>query len=100
MTNIDGVWDATVRSALGEQKSVLTLRADGGRLTGMSGGLGGHLEILDGRLEGDKVSWRMELMQPFAVTLLTEATVIGDRMEGTVTAGSFGKSPMTAIRRT
>ena len=99
MANVDGVWDASIKSPMGEQKSVLTLKADGSKLTGTSAGQGGQLEILDGKIEGSKVSWRMELRQPFAITLLTEATVDGSKMEGVVTAGSLGKSPFSAIRR-
>jgi hypothetical protein len=99
MANVDGVWDVTVKSPMGEQKSVLTLKSEGNKVTGTSAAQGGQLEILDGKIDGSKLSWRMELKQPFAITLLFEVTINGDKMEGTVTAGSYGKSPLAATRR-
>jgi hypothetical protein len=99
MTNVDGVWDVIVRSPMGEQKSVLTLKSAGAAVRGTSAAQGGQLEILDGKLSGNTLTWRMELKQPFAVTLLFAVVVSDHEMAGTVTAGALGKAPVTGARR-
>jgi hypothetical protein len=99
MTNVDGVWDVIVKSPMGEQKSVLTLKSDSGAVTGSSAAQGGQLDILDGKLSGNTLTWRMELKQPFAVTLWFAVIASDDEMAGTVTAGALGKAPVTGARR-
>jgi hypothetical protein len=99
MANVDGVWDATSKTPMGEQKSVLTLKAEGSKLTGSNTAMGALLEILDGKIDGNKLTWRMEMKQPFPMTLTADVTVNGDQIEGTVAAGAFGKSPFKATRR-
>ena len=98
--SIDGKWDVTVNSPMGTQKSVLTLKTEGSKLTGTNAGQTGTLEVKDGRVEGNKLFWTMDMKSPFAIKLEVEATVSGDTIEGHIKAGSFGSSPMKGTRKT
>jgi hypothetical protein len=99
MSIIDGDWDVLVKSPMGEQKSVASLKADGNVLTGRNASSAETQPLVDGKVDGDKLSWSMNATSPFPIKLDFEATISGDRIEGTVTAGMFGKMPLVATRR-
>lgn len=99
MADVAGKWDVTVNSPLGEQKSVLTVTPDGaGGFTGDMAGMMGALTVKDGRIDGDKLSWKMDMTIPMPMTLECDATVDGDSMTGGVKAGAFGTSPLKGTR--
>ena len=99
MAEVDGEWDCLTRTPMGDQKSVLTVRSDGGSFTGTNAGPLGSLDIIDGKLVGNTLNWKMKITVPFPMTLDCQATVTGDRIEGGITAGAFGTSPMTGTRK-
>lgn len=99
MADVAGKWDVVVNSPLGEQKSVLTVTPDGsGRWTGDMAGMMGALTVEDGRVDGDQLSWKMQMTVPMPMTLDCDATVDGDSMSGGVKAGPFGTSPLRGTR--
>jgi hypothetical protein len=98
--SIDGDWDIVVKSPLGEQKSVVTLHADGARLTGSEKGDGGANEVKDGKINGNVLSWAVDVTTPMNMRIDIEVTVDGDKFAGTAKAGMFGKFPITGTRRT
>ena len=93
------VWDCITRAPFGEQASVLTIVRDGDRFTGRNVADIGELEVIDGRIDGDRLIWKMPTDKPMRMTLIGKATVEGDRLTGTVTMGAFGKAEMTGVRR-
>lgn len=98
MANVDGAWETVVQSPMGEQRATLTVESAGASFTGSySGGLG-STEITDGQVSGDTLSWTVEISTPFPMTLECQATVNGDAIEGSVTAGAFGSFPLTGTR--
>jgi hypothetical protein len=99
MANVDGEWDCVTRTPMGDQKSVFTVISNGGTFTGTNAGPLGALDILDGKVDGDDLTWKMEMKMPFPMTLDCKATVTGDSIEGGVTAGAFGTSPMSGTRK-
>jgi hypothetical protein len=98
MANVDGSWDTLVKSPMGDQKAVLTVLTDGGNFTGTYAGAMGTTDVKDGKVDGDKLSWKLDITVPMPMTLDAEATVDGDNMTGTVTAGAFGSFPLTGTR--
>ena len=98
MANVDGSWDTLVKSPMGDQKAVLTVVADGSSFTGTYSGAMGTTEVKDGHVDGDKLTWKLDITVPMPMTLDAEATVDGDSMTGTVTAGAFGAFPLTGTR--
>ncbi|KQN25196.1 hypothetical protein ASE86_02765 [Sphingomonas sp. Leaf33] len=98
MANIDGSWDTLVKSPMGDQKATLTITSSGDSFTGQYSGAMGNTEIKNGRVDGDKLSWSLDISVPMPMTLTAEATVDGDTLNGQVTAGAFGSFPMTGSR--
>jgi hypothetical protein len=95
---IDGQWDITVDTPMGVQRSVLTLKTDGATLTGEQLGQFGVTPLKDGKVDGDALSWRLELTVPFPIKLDVEATVTGDSIEGQVKT-PMGVSPLKGARK-
>ncbi|HEY1710921.1 MAG TPA: hypothetical protein VGG10_21835 [Rhizomicrobium sp.] len=95
---VDGTWNVTVQSPMGAQKSVVTLKNDGGALTGTAAGAQGSMDIANGKADGDNVSWSMAITTPFPMTLDFAGKVDGDNLNGNVKAGSFGSFPFTGTR--
>jgi len=93
------VWDCVTRTPFGEQASVFTIVRDGDSFTGSNVAALGELPVLDGRIEGNRLIWKMPTEKPMKMTLVGKATVDGDRLSGTVTMGAFGQAEMTGIRR-
>lgn len=98
MANVDGSWDTVTKSPMGDQKATLTVNSDGSTFTGSYSGAMGSTDITDGKVEGDKLHWKVSIVVPMPMTLDCEATVSGDTMEGTVGAGAFGSFPMSGTR--
>lgn len=99
MANVDGDWDCVTRTPMGEQKAVLTVQSDGAAFTGRMWSAMGGLDVIDGRVDGDTLSWKMDMKAPFPILLTCKATVSGDTIEGGVTAGAFGTSPLSGTRK-
>jgi hypothetical protein len=77
---------------------VLTVQSARDSFTGnFSGGLG-TTDITDGKVSGDTLSFSLDISVPMPMTLTVEATVDGDNLNGTVTAGAFGSFPITGTR--
>ena len=98
MANVDGSWDTVTRSPMGDQKATLTIQSSGDSFTGQYSGAMGTTEIKNGKIDGDTLSWSLDITVPMPMTLTAEATVDGDTLNGQVTAGAFGSFPMTGNR--
>ena len=99
MAAVDGDWDVTVKSPMGDQKSVLTINSDGGSFTGKMAGSLGSMDITGGSVDGNTLSWKMDMTVPMPMTLEGSATVDGDTLTGSVNAGAFGSMAMTGTRQ-
>jgi len=96
--SVDGNWNIVVSSPMGDQPSTLSLKAEGGELTGTQGAQGQSSPIANGKVDGDTVSWANSITQPFPMTLEFTGTVVGDTLNGNVKAGSFGTFPFKGSR--
>jgi hypothetical protein len=99
MANVDGAWDCTIKSPLGDQNAVLTVQSDGNSFTGTMSGALGALDVEDGVVDGDTLKWKMNIKVPMPMTLDCEATVNGDALTGSAGAGAFGSFPITGTRQ-
>ena len=98
MANVDGSYNTVTKSPMGDQHAVLTVNSAGNSFTGsFSGGLG-SMQISDGKVDGDKLSWAMDISVPMPMTLTCDVVIDGDNLNGTVTAGAFGSFPITGTR--
>ena len=96
--SVSGTYDCVIKSPMGDQKSKFTVNADGGSFTGSMAGAMGAMEIPDGAVNGNTLSWKMSMTVPMPMTLDCEATIDGDTLTGTVKAGAFGAFPLSGTR--
>lgn len=97
MADVDGKWNVTVKSPLGDQQATLDVQSAGDSFSGtFAGGMG--TSQVAGTLAGDTMTWKMDITVPMPMTLDCEATVAGDSLDGKVTAGAFGSFPLTGTR--
>ena len=95
--SVAGTYDTVVKSPMGEQKGTFTVVPgdDGNTFTGsMAGGMG-SMDVKDGKIDGDTLTWAMDMTVPMPMTLNCTANVNGDQLTGTVNAGAFGDMPLT-----
>lgn len=98
MADVDGTWDIVVKSPLGDQKSTLTVKSDGDTFTGTNAGAMGSVEVNNGKVDGNTISWSMSVTVPMPLTLDGTATIDGDTITGSVAAGAFGSFPLSGAR--
>lgn len=96
--SVEGTWNVTVNSPMGAQPSTLTLKLEGGALTGTQSAQGNTQAIANGKLDGDTVTWSNSITTPFPMTLEFTGKLAGDTLNGSVKAGSFGSFPFTGNR--
>jgi hypothetical protein len=96
--SVEGTWNVTVNSPMGAQPSSLTLKLEGGALTGTQSAQGNTQPIANGKLDGDTVTWSNSITTPFPMTLEFTGKLAGDTLNGSVKAGSFGSFPFTGTR--
>lgn len=99
--SVAGTYDTVVKSPMGDQKGTFTVVPgdDGNTFTGsMAGGMG-SMDVEEGKIDGNKLTWKMNMTVPMPMTLDCEATVDGDQLTGNVNAGAFGAMPLTGERQ-
>ncbi len=99
MSNVAGSYECVVKSPMGDQKSVLTVVVDGDTFSGTNAGAQGSLDVYDGKVDGNTLTWKMDMKVPMPMTLEGTATVDGDAITGSVKAGMFGSMPMSGTRQ-
>ena len=101
MSDVGGTYDFSISTPMGEQTGTFTVipSADGTSFTGsLSGGMG-SMDVQDGRIDGQVLSWTMQMTSPMPMKLDGEATVDGDSVAGKIKAGFMGSMPFTATRQ-
>jgi hypothetical protein len=100
MAKVDGAYEVVTKTPMGDQQSVLTVISDeNGNFHGTNAGMLGSMDVKNGRIDGNKLTWTMDMVVPMPLTLEAEATVDGDAITGTIQAGAFGAMAMTGKRR-
>jgi hypothetical protein len=95
---VAGSYECVLKSPMGDQKSVMTVNVDGDTWTGKNAGAQGELECKDGKVDGNTITWTMDLTVPMPMKLEATATIDGDALTGSVKAGAFGTFPLTGTR--
>ena len=97
--SVAGTYDTVVKSPMGDQKGTFTVVPDGDSFTGsMAGGMG-SMDVKDGKVNGNELTWAMDMTVPMPMTLNCKAIVDGDQLTGTVNAGAFGDMALTGERQ-
>lgn len=96
--SVAGTYDIVTKTPMGDQKSKFTVNVNGSSFTGANVGAMGSMEVADGKVDGNMLTWKMDMKVPMPMTLECEATVDGDTITGTVKAGAFGSMQMSGTR--
>ncbi|RXH15492.1 hypothetical protein EAS56_09725 [Bradyrhizobium guangzhouense] len=95
---VDGNWNLTMTTPMGERQATLSLKEAGGTLTGTQGADGNTAEIFDGTVNGDSVSWKVSITNPMPLTLEFTGKVAGNNINGEMGIGPMGSFPFTGAR--
>jgi hypothetical protein len=101
MNGIDGIWDCTLSVPTGKESAELKVQAAAdGSVTGSLTNLvdGQCVDLKEGRLDGNNLSWTMQLVKPFKLTVKCEVMVEGNTINGHGKA-MIGKVPITGTKR-
>jgi hypothetical protein len=93
----DGNWKITINTPMGAQEVNANITTSGDTFTGTTSGRMGEQKI-EGKVNGDALTWSTNISQPMPMTLEFQATVNGDNMTGTVQLGAFGSAPLSGVR--
>lgn len=96
--SVDGNWNITMSTPMGERKATLSLQSSGTALTGTQAAEAGSADLKEGKIEGDQISWSVSITNPMPLKLDFSGTVHGDAMEGQMRVGFMGSFPFTATR--
>ena len=94
--SLDGNWNVETNTPMGVQKATLTLKTEGGKVTGTSAGPAGSLQI-DGTVSGNTATWPAKITNPMPMDLVFTVTADGDGMTGEVKS-PFGNFPLKGAR--
>ena len=95
---VDGNWNLTMTTPMGDRQATLSLQSSGSTLTGTQGADGDSGAIFDGTVNGNNVSWKISITNPMPLTLEFTGTVSGDSMSGEMGIGPMGSFPFTGAR--
>ena len=79
---VQGKWHITIKTPMGDKSGVLDLTVDGKTLTGSLSDAEHHVAISDGRVEGNKLSWKAKITTPMRLSFKFSAIVEQDRISG------------------
>ncbi|MFM2099674.1 MAG: hypothetical protein RLZZ366_1213 [Pseudomonadota bacterium] len=96
--SVAGSYECVVKSPMGDQKSVMTVNVDGDSWSGTNAGAQGSLDCYDGKVDGNTLTWKMDMKVPMPMLLEGTATVDGDTISGSVKAGMFGSMALSGTR--
>ena len=96
---VDGNWNITLSTPMGERKATLALKNSGGTLTGTQSAEGNSVEIIfDGTATGDDLAWKVSITNPMPLTLEFTGKVSGNSIAGEMGIGPMGSFPFTGAR--
>jgi hypothetical protein len=95
---VDGSWSITMNTPMGAQQATLVLASDGDTLNGNMQSPMGGIELSDGKIDGDNLTWKASMTSPMPMTLDFKAKVDGDEISGEVALGSFGNATFAGTR--
>jgi hypothetical protein len=96
--SVDGNWNITMSTPLGEREATLVLKSSGASLTGTQAAEGDSAEIFDGTVNGGDVAWKVSITKPMPLTLEFAGKVDGNLIAGDMTVNPMGSFPFKGVR--
>jgi hypothetical protein len=94
---VQGKWNITIKTPMGDKSGVLDLKTEGATLTGSLSDAEHYAAISDGKVEGNKLSWSAKITKPMRMSFKFTATVEADRISGDA-KHLLGKATFTGTR--
>jgi len=94
---VQGKWNITIKTPMGDKSGVLDLKIEGTTLTGSLSDAEHFAAISDGKVEGNKLSWSAKITKPTRMSFKFTATVEADRISGAA-KHLLGKATFTGTR--
>jgi hypothetical protein len=94
---VQGKWNITIKTPMGDKSGVLELKTEGTTLTGSLSDAEHHAAISNGKVEGNKLSWSAQITKPMRMSFKFTATVEADRISGAA-KHLLGKATFTGTR--
>jgi hypothetical protein len=94
---VQGKWNITIKTPMGDKSGVLDLKIEGTTLTGSLSDAEHYAAISDGKVEGNKLSWSANITKPMRISFKFTATVEADRISGAA-KHLLGKATFTGTR--
>jgi imidazolonepropionase-like amidohydrolase len=100
MARVAGTWDLTVTTQGGENRATMTVTQSGNTLEGTMNTEMGTVQVTDGRVTGQSVTFSVTVPISGQTTLVVfRGTVEGNRMRGTADLGAMGSASFTGERQ-
>lgn len=97
--SVAGTYDIITKTPMGDQKGKFIVNVAGDSFSGsVSSEMMGSMDVTDGKVDGNRLVWKMDMKVPMPMTLDCEATVDGDAISGSVKAGAFGSMALSGTR--
>jgi len=94
---VQGKWNITIKTPMGDKSGVLDLKIEGSVLTGSMSDADHYAAISDGKVQGNQLSWSAKMTKPMRMSLKFTATVEADRISGAA-KHLLGKATFTGTR--
>ena len=94
---VEGKWNITIKTPMGDKSGVLDLKTEGTALTGSLSDGDHYAAISDGKVDGNRLSWSAKITKPMRMSFKFTATVDADRISGTA-KHLLGKATFTGTR--
>src|SRR5436309_15712482 len=95
---VDGNWNITMSTPMGEGNAPLSLKSSGAALTGTQAADGNSADIFDRTVTGDDVAWKISITNPMPLTLAFTGKISGDSITGEMGIGPMGSFPFKGTR--
>lgn len=96
--SVDGNWTIVVDSPAGRQEAPFEFATEDGKVSGSCNYEGTLLEVLNGEMHGDRMTFNLKIKKPMPMKLTYILTVDGDTLAGELKPGIFPKQPVSGTR--
>jgi carbon-monoxide dehydrogenase large subunit len=97
MSAAHGKWNVTIKTPIGNRSGVLELKVEGSKVTGSLSDGEHHVQISDGKINGNQLSWSAKLEKPMRLTFKFNAVVDADRISGSA-RNLLGSATFTGVK--
>lgn len=96
--SVAGTYNVVTKTPMGDQSGTFTVVVDGDSFSGSVTNPMGQMDVQDGKVAGNVLTWKMDMKVPMPMSLEGEATVDGDAISGNIKAGAFGSMALSGTR--